>query len=460
MQRKRILILGAAGRDFHDFNMVYRTAEDVEVVGFTAEQIPHIAERRYPAELAGALYPDGIPIFEQRELDHLVEELAVDACVMAYSDVSHEDVMHLACRCNALGADFQLLSATGTMLHSVRPVVAVCASRTGAGKSQTSRAVVAVLRGAGLRVAVLRHPMPYGDLARQAVQRFASEADLVAHDVTIEEREEYEPHIASGSVVYAGVDYEAILRQAEEEADVILWDGGNNDTAFIRPDLYLTVVDPHRPGHELSYYPGETNVRLADVVLINKIDTAYPAAVREVRANVARLNPAAIIVEAASPVTVDEPDVLRGRRVLVVEDGPTLTHGGMRYGAGTLGARAAGAREIVDPRPYAVGEIAATYERYPEIGALLPAMGYGDAQVRDLEETLARAAANGVEAVAVGTPIDLARLVTIPMPHTRVRYELRVLGTPTLEAVLEPIVEGRSAHRHERVMGLQEVEPV
>jgi predicted GTPase len=439
MRPTRVLILGAAGRDFHDFNVVYRDDPRFHVVAFTAQQIPHIAGRRYPAVLAGTRYPEGIPIEEEDHLETLIRDLAVDLCVMAYSDVAYADVMHLASRVNAAGADFQILSAPRTMLRSSKPVVAVCATRTGCGKSQTSRAIVRLLRAAGRRVVVVRHPMPYGDLARQAVQRFASEADLVRHEVTIEEREEYEPHIDAGCVVYAGVDYEAILRQAEAEADVVIWDGGNNDTAFYSPDVYITVADPHRADHELLYFPGETNVRLADAVLINKVDSAAPEAIERVRENVRRLNPRATIFEGASPLSIDDPSVLADRRVLVVEDGPTLTHGGMQYGAGTLAAQMVNAT-IVDPRPYAVGEIAATYAKYPHLGALLPAMGYGARQVADLEETIARAAADGVEAVAIGTPIDLARLVKIPVPFTRVRYELDVRGTPTLEDVLEPVL--------------------
>lgn len=443
MQPTRVLILGAAGRDFHDFNVLYRDNPRYQVVGFTAQQIPHIAERRFPWALAGAGYPEGIPIHPEERLEELIRELAVDVCVMAYSDLSHVDVMHLASRANAAGADFELIAARRTMLKAARPVVAVCASRTGAGKSQTSRAVVRVLRDAGLQVVVLRHPMPYGDLAAQRVQRFATSEDLVHHRVTIEEREEYEPHLATGCVVYAGVDYAAILAEAEREADVLVWDGGNNDTAFLAPDLYITVVDPHRAGHELTYYPGETNLRLADVVLVNKVDTADAEAVRLVRANVASANPRARIIEAASPPRADAVQVLAGRRVLAVEDGPTLTHGGMRYGAATIAAQQAGA-ELVDPRPFAVGEIAETFAHYPNLGPLLPAMGYGEQQIRDLEQTIERAAAAGVQAVAIGTPIDLARLVRIPVPHTRVRYELEVRGTPTLADVLAPIVSAAS----------------
>ncbi|HEX7123206.1 MAG TPA: cyclic 2,3-diphosphoglycerate synthase [Gemmatimonadaceae bacterium] len=437
-----VLILGAAGRDFHNFNMVYRGNPSYRVVAFTAQQIPHIEKRAYPASLAGPGYPNGIPIHREDRLEELIRSLAVDVCVMSYSDVSHVDVMHLASRANAAGADFLLLSARRTMLRAARPVVAVTASRTGAGKSQTSRAIVRLLREAGKRVAVLRHPMPYGDLEAQRVQRFASAEDLERHKTTIEEREEYEPHLATGSIVYAGVDYRAIVEEAEQDADVIVWDGGNNDTSFLEAEVYIVVVDPHRPGHELTYYPGETNLHLANVVLINKIDTADPANVARVRANAKAVNPDAVIMEAASPPRADDPSVLAGRRVLVIEDGPTLTHGGMRYGAGTLAAQAAGAR-IVDPRPFAVGEIAATFEAYPDTGPLLPAMGYGEQQVRDLEATIVRAAAEGVEAVAIGTPIDLSRLIRIPLPWTRVRYELEIRGTPTLRDVLAPVLDAR-----------------
>jgi predicted GTPase len=360
---------------------------------------------------------------------------------MAYSDVSYEYVMHLASRVTALGAGFEIPSATKTLIQSRLPVVAVCASRTGVGKSQTSRAVARVLRKAGLKVAAIRHPMPYGDLAKQRVQRFAEEADLLEHEVTIEEREEYEPHIANGSVVFAGVDYGAILEEAEKEADVILWDGGNNDTPFYKPDVHITLVDPHRPGHELTYYPGETNVRMADVIIINKVATADAANVERVRDNVESVNPGAVILDAASPLFVDDPSVLKGKKVLAVEDGPTLTHGGMKYGAATIAAKRAGIDSLVDPRPFLVGELEDTFETYPELGILLPAMGYGEAQVKDLEATIAKAAEGGVEALAVGTPIDLAKIVNIPVPSTRVRYELQVIGRPTLEEVLEPVLK-------------------
>jgi predicted GTPase len=441
MSGERVLILGAAGRDFHNFNVAFRDDPGVEVVGFTAEQIPHISGRSYPSELAGPDYPDGIPVHRESRLEELIDEFAVDRCVMAYSDVSHEHVMHLAARVNAAGADFDLLGTRRTMLESRRPVVAVCAVRTGVGKSQTSRSVVRILREADLRVTVIRHPMPYGDLAAQRLQRFESYEDLERHDVTIEEREEYEPHLAMGSVVYAGIDYETILREAEEEADVVVWDGGNNDTPFYRPDLHITLLDPHRPGHELTYHPGETNLRMADVLIINKVDSAGLEAILEVRENAARVNPDAAVLEAASPLTVDDPSVLRDRRVLAVEDGPTLTHGGMRFGAATLAARRFGAREIVDPRPFAVGEIRDTFEAYPDVGPLLPAMGYGEAQVRDLQATLEAAAERGVDGLAVGTPIDLARLIDIPMPATRVGYELQVIGRPDLHDAMEPILE-------------------
>jgi predicted GTPase len=441
MQRERVLILGAAGRDFHDFNVVFRDDDRYDVVAFTAQQIPHIADRRYPALLAGPHYPAGIPIEPEEHLEQLIDRLSVDTCVMAYSDVSHEEVMHLASRANATGADFRLIGTRRTMLRSRLPVVAICASRTGAGKSQTSRAVTSILRDAGLRVGILRHPMPYGRLAAQRVQRFASEEDLLRHRVTIEEREEYEPHIAAGSVVWAGVDYAAILRAAEDEADVIVWDGGNNDTSFLHADVYITVLDPHRAGHELRYHPGETNLRLATSVVINKVDSADAAAVAIVRGNVEAVNPRALVIEAESPVTVDRPELLRGRRVLAVEDGPTVTHGGMRTGAATLGALHAGAKEIVDPRPFAVGEIRDTFDAWPQIGALLPAMGYGSAQVHDLEITIARAARGGVEALAIGTPIDLSGLVTIPIPWTRVSYDLRIVSDTGLEDALAPVFE-------------------
>ncbi|HET9948287.1 MAG TPA: hypothetical protein VFQ22_05170 [Longimicrobiales bacterium] len=440
MPEERVLILGAAGRDFHVFNTAYRDDPSCRVVAFTAQQIPHIAHRRYPPELAGARYPDGIPILPEDELERIIEREGVTRCVMAYSDVSHEYVMHLASRVAAAGPDFEIGGVRRTSLRSGKPVVAVCASRTGAGKSQTSRAVVRALRARGLRVSVVRHPMPYGDLLRQRVQRFESLKDLDRHEVTIEEREDYEPHLREGSVVFTGVDYAEVLALAEREADVVLWDGGNNDFSFFVADLYVTVVDPHRPGHELLYHPGEINVRLADVIVVNKIGTAEPANVERVIENVRGVNPRATLLRADSPVTADDPAVLAGRRVLAIEDGPTLTHGGTRLGAAVIAARAAGAAAIVDPRPYLVGELRDTFARYPHLGPVLPAMGYGKRQIRDLEATLRRAASDGVEAVAVGTPIDLSAVLEVPVPHTRVRYELEVLGEPTLEQALEPIL--------------------
>ena len=439
MGRIRTLILGAAGRDFHNFNMVFRDDPAYEIMGFTAQQIPHIAERTYPPELAGQGYPTGIPIHPEAQLEELIESLAIELCVLSYSDLSHETVGHLASRATASGSAFTLLSAQSTMLRSSLPVVSVCASRTGAGKSQTSREVVRLLRAAGLRVGVLRHPMPYGDLARQRVQRFASEADLELHRVTIEEREEYEPHLAMSSVVWAGVDYAAILHEAEHDAQVIVWDGGNNDTSFLQSDVYITVVDPHRAGDEIRYYPGETNVRLADLVIINKVDTARPADVQCVRDNVSAVNAGAEIEEAESRIEVLSPEVLRGRAVIAVEDGPTLTHGGMRYGAASLSTSQCGAT-LLDARPWAVGELAEALRAYPHIDRALPALGYGDRQLRDLEQTIAVAAANGAEAVAIGTPIDLTQLIRIPLPSTRVRYSLHMRRVGVLERILAPVI--------------------
>ena len=433
MSRKRTLIMGAAGRDFHNFNVYFRDNPDYQVVAFTATQIPNIEGRRYPPELAGSLYPEGIPIYPETELSDLIRRLQADQVIFAYSDVSHEYVMHKASQVLAAGADFRLMGADSTMLKSCKPVVAVCAVRTGCGKSQTTRHVCGVLQQMGKRAVVVRHPMPYGDLVAQAVQRFATYEDLDRHKCTIEEREEYEPHLDRGVVVYAGVDYEPILRQAEEEADVVVWDGGNNDMPFYRPDLLIVVVDPHRPGHELRYHPGETNLRMADVAVINKVDTASPEGVTQVRESVQTVNPSAVVVEAASPIFVEAPEAIRGKRVLVIEDGPTLTHGEMAYGAGVVAARRFGAAELVDPRPYAVRSIAATYEKYPHTGPLLPAMGYGDEQVRDLEETINAAEC---DLVLVATPIDLRRLVHVRHPMDRVRYELQVIGRPTLQEAL------------------------
>ena len=422
----RVVILGAAGRDFHDFNVVFRDDPTHEVVAFTATQIPDIDGRRYPHELAGRLYPQGIPIVDESELPDLIAREHIDLVVFAYSDVRHERVMHLASTCIAAGADFRLHSARRTMLRSTRPVIAVTAVRTGVGKSQTTRYLSRLLRDQGLRVVAIRHPMPYGDLAAQACQRFASYADLDRYDCTIEEREEYEPHIDNGVVVYAGVDYERILRAAEQEADVVLWDGGNNDLPFYVPDLHIVLADPLRPGDEAAYHPGEANVRMADVVVIAKCDSARSVDVEAVEASVRDLNPRAVVLRTESPVTVDDPSAVRGRQVIVVEDGPTLTHGSMTYGAGVVGARAAGAAHIVDPVPYAVGSIAATYAKYPNATGILPAMGYGAEQVGDLEATIRAAVDAGTcDAVVAGTPIDLTRVLTVPVPLVRARYELR-----------------------------------
>ncbi len=434
MRRIRTLIMGAAGRDFHNFNVFFRNNADYEVVAFTATQIPDIEGRVYPAALAGELYPEGIPIYAEEDLSRLIKELDVDQVVFAYSDVPHEYVMHKAALVNAAGADFRLMGLKTTQVKSSKPVVSVCAVRTGCGKSQTTRRVSLILREMGYKVAAIRHPMPYGDLAKQAVQRFADYSDLDKHECTIEEREEYEPHLDNGVIVYAGVDYEAILRQAEQEVDIILWDGGNNDFPFYRSDLQIVVADPHRPGHESTYYPGETNARLADVFVINKVATADPDAVVAVRENLRALNPNAIQIEAASPLFVENPEAIRGKRVLVVEDGPTLTHGGMQYGAGYVAARRFGAAEIVDPRPFAVKSIAATYQKYPNTGPILPAMGYGKQQMMDLEETINRA---DVDLVIIGTPIDLNRIIKINKPTQRVRYELQEIGQPTLEDILK-----------------------
>ena len=437
-QRRKVVILGAGGRDFHNFNVAFRDRKDLEVVAFTATQIPGIENRRYPPSLAGPLYPDGIPIVPEGDLEKLAAEHGPFEAVFAYSDVSHEYVGHMAARVNALGCDFRLLGTTSTMIEGKVPIIAVVAARTGSGKSQTTRKVLQLLREQGLRTVAIRHPMPYGNLAKQAVQRFATLEDLDRHECTIEEREEYEPHIVSGSVVYAGVDYGRILEEAEKEADVVIWDGGNNDFSFYRPDLTITVVDPHRPGHEVSYYPGETNLRLADVVLINKEVTADYANILEVEANVERVNPKAQVIHAASPIFVDDPSAIRDKKVLVVEDGPTLTHGGMTYGAGVVAARQFRAAEIVDPRPWVVGEIAATFAKYPGIGTLLPAMGYGDKQIKDLEATIDRVEA---DVVLVGTPIDLARVLKINKPAVRVRYELEEIGAPKLADVLGEFLE-------------------
>ena len=430
----RTLIMGAAGRDFHNFNVFFRDNPDYEVVAFTATQIPDIEGRTYPKELAGSLYPAGIPIYAESDLVQLIEEKKVDQVIFAYSDVPHETVMHKASTVLAAGADFRLMGTHSTQVKSTKPVVSVCAVRTGSGKSQTTRRVSLILRDMGYKVAAIRHPMPYGDLVKQAVQRYASYSDLDKYECTIEEREEYEPHLDNGVIVYAGVDYERILRQAEQEVDIVLWDGGNNDFPFYVSDLKIVVADPHRPGHEISYHPGETNARDADVFVINKVDTANAENVIKVRNNLYAVNPMAIVIEAASPLFVDQPEAIRGKRVLVIEDGPTLTHGEMAYGAGWVAARRFGAAEIVDPRPYAVRSIKATYEKYPKTGAILPAMGYGEAQTRDLEETIRNAE---VDMIIIATPIDLKRIVKIDKPSQRVRYELQEIGKPNLEDILK-----------------------
>ena len=431
----KILIMGAAGRDFHNFNVAFRDKRDCEVVAFTATQIPNIEDRAYPAALAGALYPQGIPIFPENALVKLIKRFSVDQVIFAYSDVSHETVMHKASIVLAAGADFRLMGPKSTLLKSTKPVVAICAVRTGSGKSQTSRAVAEALKAMGKRLVVVRHPMPYGELSKQAVQRFETMDDLAKADVTIEEREEYEPHLARGSIVYAGADYEKILRRAEEEADIVIWDGGNNDLPFFQPDLLFVVADPHRAGHELTFHPGETNLRMADVVVMNKVDTASAENIARVRENIRTVNPKAVIIEAASPISIDDADgeAMRGKRVLAVEDGPTLTHGDMSFGAGVLAARKFGASEIVDPRPYAVGSISETFERYPKTGAVLPAMGYGAQQIAELEATIN---ATPVDFVLIATPIDLRGIVKIKHPTMRVSYELAERGHPTVAEIL------------------------
>ncbi len=438
MARRKILIMGAAGRDFHNFNCLYRDNEDYEVVAFTATQIPDIEGRRYPAELAGALYPDGIPIHAEEDLEKLIKEYGVDEVWFSYSDVPHTYVMNKGSQVIAWGPNFGICSAARTMIESTKPVIAICAVRTGVGKSQTTRYVSRILKAMGKRVVAIRHPMPYGDLAKQACQRFETYEDLDRHQCTIEEREEYEPHIDNGFVVYAGVDYERILREAEKEADVILWDGGNNDTSFYKADLYMTLVDPHRPGHELSYFPGETNLRMADLLIVNKVDTADPAKVEEVTANCRMANPEAELIQCRSVITVENPELVKGKRALVVEDGPTLTHGGMTYGAGWFAAKNAEAAEIVDAKPFAVGSIKATYEKYPNAGAILPAMGYGDQQVRDLEETINSTPA---DVVVEGTPIDLQRIITVNKPIANVTYELEEVEPGVIERMVRRVLE-------------------
>ena len=429
----KTLIMGAAGRDFHNFNTFFRGNKDYEVVAFTATQIPDIEGRVYPTELAGEMYPSGIPIRAEEELVDLIKQHGVEQVVFAYSDVPHEYIMHKASIVNAAGADFRLLGTKYTQIKSTKPVVSISAVRTGSGKSQTTRRVSLILQEMGYKVAAIRHPMPYGNLVAQEVQRYADYDDLDEYECTIEEREEYEPHIDNGVIIYAGVDYEKIVRQAETEADIILWDGGNNDFPFYVPDLQIVVADPHRPGHESTYHPGEVNTRMADVFVINKVDTADAENVIKLRESLRKLNPKAVQIEAASPLFVDDPDAIQGKRVLVIEDGPTLTHGEMAYGAGYVAARRFGAKEIVDPRPFAVKSIAGTYEKYPKTGPILPAMGYGEAQTRDLEETINK---SDVDMVVIGTPIDLSRIIKINKPHQRVRYELQEIGKPTLHDIL------------------------
>lgn len=431
------LIVGAAGRDFHNFNMLYRDNELYNVVAFTAAQIPDIAGRKYPAALAGKLYPKGIPIHEEKDLEKLIAKYKVDEVVFSYSDVTYDHVMSIGSRVNAAGAHYKMLSATQTMIASKKQVIAICAVRTGSGKSQTTRRVAGLLQEMGLKVAAVRHPMPYGDIAKQKVQRFSSVADLKKHNCTIEEMEEYEPHIVNGTIIYSGVDYQAILAQAEKEADVILWDGGNNDLPFFKPDIHIVVADPLRVGDELFYYPSETNLRMADIVIINKIGSAQPEDVFELRDNIRSVNAKAKIIEAASPLIIERGELMTGKKVLVIEDGPTLTHGEMKFGAGTIAAQKFGAAELIDPRPYAVGSIKKTFEIYPEIGVLLPAMGYGDKQIKDLQATINKVPC---DVVVIGTPIDLKRIVKITKPALRVSYELQEIGEPSLRSILSEFV--------------------
>ncbi|MFP3899079.1 MAG: cyclic 2,3-diphosphoglycerate synthase [Dehalococcoidia bacterium] len=445
MPKRNVIIIGSAGRDFHNFNTYFKNNQAYNVVGFTgSQQIPGISGKTYPTELAGSLYPEGIPIYAEGELPRLIKELKVDDCVFAYSDVSYQHVMRIGSIVNAAGASYMMLGPGDTMIRSGKPVIAVCAVRTGAGKSQTSRKVIEHLRAKGLQVVAIRHPMPYGELVTQRVQRFAEIGDMEKHHCTIEEIEEYEPHVVQGTVVYAGADYAAIVEAAEKDpkgCDVIVWDGGNNDFPFLRPDLMITVADPHRPGHEASYYPGEVNVRMADVVIINKVDSAAAENVRKVRESIAAINPAATVVQAASIIRVDDPQLIKGKRVLVVEDGPTLTHGGMSYGAGTIAAQKGGAAELVDPRPYAVDSIAQAFKNYPNIGALLPATGYGAQQLKHLEATINR---TDCDAVLVATPIDLSRIIDIRKPSTRVFYELEEIGSPNLSEIVSDFVKAHS----------------
>lgn len=433
MKRTRTIIMGAAGRDFHNFNTVFRDNEHYEVVAFTATQIPNIDGRKYPAELAGALYPEGIPILPENNLEGLIKDLAVEDVVFSYSDVPYEYVMHASALVNASGANFRLLGTHGTQIKSTKPLISVCAVRTGSGKSQTSRRVAEVLQNLGYKVAAIRHPMPYGNLVEQKVQRYATLDDLEKYECTIEEREEYEPHIETGVIIYAGVDYEAILREAEKEADVILWDGGNNDFSFYQSDMLIVVTDPHRAGHELRYYPAEVNMRLADVFIINKVDTASPEAIDVIRQSIAKVNPNAAIIEASSPIFVEDPAAIRGKRVLAIDEGPTITHGDLPYDFGYFAAKRYGAKEIVDPRPFAVGDLKATFEKFPHLGHVLPSMGYGEKQIRDLEQTIENA---DVDLVVIGSPIDLTRVMKINKPTQRVWYKLQEIGSPTLDDLI------------------------
>nr|WP_320118155.1 cyclic 2,3-diphosphoglycerate synthase [uncultured Marinifilum sp.] len=448
MTKKNVIIIGAAGRDFHNFNTYFRDNSEYNVVAFTAAQIPDIDGRKYPKELAGALYPEGIPIYAEKDLPNLIKEHCIDDCVFSYSDVPYKRVMNISAIVNAAGSNFKLLGPGDTMIKSQKPVISVVATRTGCGKSQTSRKVIEELMAKGLKVIAIRHPMPYGDLVAQRVQRFATVQDLKKHECTVEEMEEYEPHVSRGNVIYAGVDYEAIVRAAEQDpdgCDVIIWDGGNNDFSFYKPDLTITVADPHRPGAELSYYPGEVNLRMADVVVINKMDSAAPEDIQIVRENIAFANPEALVIDGASPIRVDNPEMIRGKRVLIVEDGPTLTHGEMKIGAGTIAARKFGAAQEIDARPYLVGKLKETYEIYPNIGNILPAMGYSDEQLKDLETTIN---ACDCDAVIIGTPIDLNRIINIKKPNTRVYYDLEEIGYPKLSDIVNKFVKNFHLEEH------------
>ncbi len=441
MSKKNVIIIGAAGRDFHNFNTYFRGNESYNVVAFTAAQIPDIEDRKYPAELAGDLYPDGIPVYAEEDLNRLIRELNADDCVFSYSDVSYQHVMSMGAKVNAAGANFVMLGPRDTQIKSTKPVISVGAVRTGCGKSQTSRRIIELLMEKDLKVVAVRHPMPYGDIAAQKVQRFAELSDLEKHNCTLEEMEEYEPHVVRGNVIYAGVDYEAIVRAAEEDpdgCDIILWDGGNNDFSFYKSDLHVTVIDPHRPGHELTYYPGNVTLRLADVVVINKMDSADAEGIEIVRRNIASVNPDAIVIDCASTLDIDDPSVVKGKKVLVVEDGPTLTHGEMKIGAGVVAALKFGVTGLVDPRPYTVGRLSETFEIYPNIGTVLPAMGYGEQQLRDMETTINK---TECDAVVIGTPIDLSRIIKIDKPHTRVYYNLQEIGRPDLAGVLDDFVK-------------------